>query len=63
MRDLFLFSNWSRDKIYAAAIIDLAVWGYNPEEERAIAERIHGSGGAVSAGPGSVERENNGLGR
>ena len=40
MRDMFYFSNWPRDKVYAAAIIYLCFFGYDPEEELAIAKRV-----------------------
>ena len=43
MRDMFHFSNWPKEKILAAAICYLCFFGYNPEEERAIAERIRES--------------------
>lgn len=41
MRDMFCFSNWPRDKVYAAAVIYLCWYGYDPEEELVIAKRVN----------------------
>lgn len=49
MRDMFYFSRWPADKIYAAAICYLCFFGYDPQEELEIAKRMKESAERVIA--------------